>query len=68
LLCLRFININPAVVTSDNLRQEGCIVKSNLMKLLADADMLLLLASSQKSHEARYTTPNKRTYKISMST
>jgi hypothetical protein len=36
LLCLRVITLNPALVTSDNHGQEGCIVGGDLTKLLAD--------------------------------
>jgi hypothetical protein len=60
LLCLKVITVNPALVTSGNPGQEGCIVGGNLTKLLTDVDMLLLLISSQKSHPARYMTPHKR--------
>jgi hypothetical protein len=59
LLCHRVITINPAIITSDNPKQAGCIVGGDLMKLLADVDTQLLLISCQKSHQARYTTPNK---------
>jgi hypothetical protein len=47
LLCLRIIIVNPALVTSDNPGQEGCIIGGDLMKLLADIDTLLLLISCQ---------------------
>jgi hypothetical protein len=47
LLCLRAITINWALVTSDNPGQEGCLVGGDLMKLLADIDMLLILISCQ---------------------
>jgi hypothetical protein len=58
--CLRVITLNPALVTSNNPEQD-CTVGGDLTKLLADADtLLLLLISCQKSHQARYTTPNKR--------
>jgi hypothetical protein len=59
LLCLRVTTVNSAHVTSDNLGQEDCIVGGDLMKFLIHVDMLLLLFSCQKSHRARYTTPNK---------
>jgi hypothetical protein len=61
LLCLMVITVNPALVTSDDPRQEGCIIGGDLTKLLADIDMLLLLISCQESHQARHMTPNKRT-------
>jgi hypothetical protein len=61
LLCLRVITVNPAPITSDNPGQEGCIIVGDLTKLLADVDTLLLLISCQKSHQARYTTPNNMT-------
>jgi hypothetical protein len=61
LLCLRVITINPALVASDIPGQERCVVGGNLTKLLIDADMLLLLISCQKLHQARYTTTNKTT-------
>jgi hypothetical protein len=32
LLSLRVITINPALITSDNSGQEGCIVRGNVMK------------------------------------
>jgi hypothetical protein len=67
-LCLRGITINEVLVTSDNPGQEGCIVESDLTKLLEYLGMLLLLISCQKSHQDRYMTPNVRTQKISMST
>jgi hypothetical protein len=60
LLRRRVITLNPALFTSDNLGQEGCIVRGDLTKLLAVFDMLLLLISCRKSHQARYTTPKKR--------
>jgi hypothetical protein len=60
LLCLGIITLNQALITNDNPGQEGCIVRGDLMKLLADIDMLLLLISCQKSHQAGYATPNKR--------
>jgi hypothetical protein len=47
LLCLRVETVNPALITSDNPGQEGCIIGGDLTKLLADLDMLLLLISSQ---------------------
>jgi hypothetical protein len=47
LLCVRIITINPALITSDNPGQEGCIVGANLTNLLADGDMLLLLISCE---------------------
>jgi hypothetical protein len=56
LLCLRVIIVNPALVNSDNPGQEG----GDMMRLLANADMLLILISCQKMLEAKYTTPNKR--------
>jgi hypothetical protein len=59
--CLKVMTIIPALVTSDNPGQEGCIVRRDLMKLLADVDTLLLLISCQKSHQVRYRTPNKST-------
>jgi hypothetical protein len=62
---LRVITINLALVTSDNHGQEGSIVGGNLKKLLIDTDTLLLLISCQNLHQARYTTPNKETQKIS---
>jgi hypothetical protein len=43
--CLWGITVNPALVTSDNPGQEGCIVGGNLMKLVTDIDTLLLLIS-----------------------
>jgi hypothetical protein len=68
LLSLGVITENPVLVTSDNPGQEGCIVGADLTKLLANFDKLLLLNSSQKSHQARYTIPYKRTYKITTPT
>jgi hypothetical protein len=47
LLCLRVINVNPALITSDNPGQEGCTVRGNLTNLLTDADTLLLLITCQ---------------------
>jgi hypothetical protein len=55
--CLRVITVNTALVTSDNPGQEECIVGGEQTKLLTDVDMLLLLISCQKSHQARYKTP-----------
>jgi hypothetical protein len=48
--CLRDITVTPALVTSDNPGEEGCIVGGDLTKLLADVDTLLLPISCQKSH------------------
>jgi hypothetical protein len=48
LLCLRAITVNPALVTSDNPGQEGCIVGGDLTKLLADVDTPLFLTRCQK--------------------
>jgi hypothetical protein len=45
LLCLSVITVNPVLITSDNTGQEGRIIGGDLMKLLADVDMLLLLIS-----------------------
>jgi hypothetical protein len=42
LLCLRVITVNPALVTSDNFGQEGCILLGDLT--------LLFLISFQISH------------------
>jgi hypothetical protein len=53
LLCLRVITINPALITSDNPGQEGCIARGSLTKLLADINMLLLLISCQNSGRNR---------------
>jgi hypothetical protein len=53
LLCLRVININPALVTNDNRRQESCIIGGDPMKLLVDVTLLLLVRNRM--------TPNKRT-------
>jgi hypothetical protein len=58
LLCLSVITVSPALVTSDNPEQEGCIVIGDLLKLLADVNTLLI--SCQKSQQAKYATPNKR--------
>jgi hypothetical protein len=55
LLCLRIVSINP-VITSHNPGQEGCVVAPNLMHARCS-----LVGSVVKSHQARYTTPNKRT-------
>jgi hypothetical protein len=63
LVCLMVKTVNSTLVISHNHRQEGCIVGGDLTKLLADVDTLLLLISCQKSHQARCTTPNKRTLK-----
>jgi hypothetical protein len=60
LFCLRVIAINPVLVNSVNLEQEGCIVGGNLTKLLIDIDTMLLQISCQKSHQARYMILNKR--------
>jgi hypothetical protein len=61
LLCLMVITVNQALVCSDNPGQEGLIIGGDFVKLLTGVDMLLLLISCQKSHEARYMTPNKET-------
>jgi hypothetical protein len=58
LLCLRIITINPALVTSDNPEQEGCIVDGDLMKLLTDTDTLLLLISCQNPLACPITNTN----------
>jgi hypothetical protein len=63
MLCLRVITVSPALVTSDNTVQEGCIIGGDLTKLLADVFILLLLISCQKLHQARYTTSNKKNVK-----
>jgi hypothetical protein len=34
-LCLRYITLNPALVTSDNPGQEGCVIRGDLTKLFA---------------------------------
>jgi hypothetical protein len=60
LICLRVLTVNPALITSDNSGHEGCNVRSDLIKLLADGDVLLLLISCQESHQTRHMTPNKR--------
>jgi hypothetical protein len=53
LLCLGH-NRKPPLITSDNVGQEGYIIRGNLMKLLADIDeTLLLLNSCQKSHPSQ---------------
>jgi hypothetical protein len=53
------MTINPALITSDNPGQEGCSIGGNLKKLLADADTLLLLISSQNpGHKLGGDTPN----------
>jgi hypothetical protein len=49
LLCLRVITVNPALITSDNLGQEGCIFRADLIKLLADLGMLLFW-SADRNH------------------
>jgi hypothetical protein len=54
LLCLRVINVNAALITNDNPRKEDCAVGGDVLKLLADTDMLLLMISCQKSLQARY--------------
>jgi len=46
-LCLRVVTVNPALITSDDLRQECFIVGGKLTKLSADIDALLLLDSCQ---------------------
>jgi hypothetical protein len=61
IVAVSVITINPALVISDNPGEEGCIVGGDLTKLLADVDTQLLLISRQKSHQAKYTTPNNRT-------
>jgi hypothetical protein len=61
LLCLGVTTVNAVLITSDNPGQEGYIIEGDLKKLSADNDMLLLLIGFQKSHQARYMTPNKRT-------
>jgi hypothetical protein len=53
---LRVITVNPTLVTSDNLGQESYIVAQNLRHTHR-----LFVAAIAKSHQARYTTPNKRT-------
>jgi hypothetical protein len=68
LVWLRVIIINLTLITSDNPGQECCIIKRDLMKLLADIDILLFLISCQKMHQSQYMTPNQRTLKIKMST
>jgi hypothetical protein len=47
LLCLRVITVSPALITSDNTGQEGCIVRGDLTEFLADVNTLLLLISCQ---------------------
>jgi hypothetical protein len=44
---VRVITVKPALVISDRLGQEGCIIRGDLMKLLADVDMLLFLIKCQ---------------------
>jgi hypothetical protein len=58
---------NPVLITNGIPVQEGCIIRGDLMKLLAGIDTMLLLISCQKSHQARHITPNKRTQKIGTS-
>jgi hypothetical protein len=60
LLCLWIITVYPTLNTVENPAQEGSIVRGNLTKLLADADVA--------SHQARYTTTDERAYKINTST
>jgi hypothetical protein len=60
LLCLRVITINSALVTSDIIPGQEI---GDLTKLLADVDTLLFLISCQKSHQDKYTTPNKNDIK-----
>jgi hypothetical protein len=55
---VRVITINPALVTSDNPGQEGCIVIQNMMHIRWS-----FVRSIAKSHQARYTTPNKKDVK-----
>jgi hypothetical protein len=49
LLCLRVITVNPALVTSDNPGQEGCIVEGDLTELLTDGDTLI---ASGQTHDS----------------
>jgi len=46
-LCLRVVTVNPALITSDDPRQDCFIVGGKLMKFSADGDALLLLVSCQ---------------------
>ena len=46
-LCLSVVTVNPALITSDDPRQERFIVGSELTKSSADVDALLLLVSCQ---------------------
>jgi hypothetical protein len=41
--CLKVITVIQTHVISDKAGHEGCIIGGNLMKFLADVDMLLLL-------------------------
>jgi hypothetical protein len=47
LLRLRFITVNPALITSDNPGQKVCIIRGDLMKLLTDVDTMLFLTQLQ---------------------
>jgi hypothetical protein len=75
LLCLRLITINPALATSDNPEQEGCIVGGELTKLLAEVDMSLPMISCQNpGHKfgsdmmhAQFSSKNPLAYPITNS-
>ena len=47
MLCLRVVTVNPALITSDDPRQDRFIVGGELTKFSADVDALLLLVSCQ---------------------
>ena len=47
MLCLRFITVNLALITSDECGQEGFTIGGELTKFSADDDTLLLLVSCQ---------------------
>jgi len=47
LLCLRFVTVNPALITSDEPGQEAFIIGGELTEFSADVDAVLLLVSCQ---------------------
>ena len=50
-LCLRVVTINPALITSDDPRQERFIVGGELTKFSADNALLLLVSCQDPGHK-----------------
>ena len=50
-LCLRVVTVNPALITSDDPRQERFVFGGELMKFSADDTLLLLVSCQDPGHK-----------------